>query len=161
MRILMLALLILLLSPCPACGVRGGSPEPCTVYACGSYRMNGEWLTDLHQETWRVGPNGERENFTVQDIPAILRVASTGCGATVAGFIPALYTDDELYIEADFPVFFDDEGAYGEEWSWRGVCNMQGGCLLDGEVTVYAGGSSFTERGVFMFTNLRRRGSDE
>lgn len=158
MKSWMLILALVLLVPCQSCGWDdGGDVEPCAVYECGTYRMNGEWKADLHQETWNVADDGSRENYQSRDRAAILQVASTGCGASISGKIPALYTDDELIINSDFVESFDDAGNYRYEWSWRGKCTLEL-CELDVEVTVFNGNLLQIQRGLFTFTNLVPRG---
>lgn len=161
MRIFVLLVTLLLMVPCQSCGWDdGGTAEdaPCEA-TCGSYRMDGEWKANLHAETWDVAEDGTISNHYEGDSVGILRVASTGCGSVIAGRIPGVATDDGILVETEYVEAFDDEGSYRYEWSWTGFCSLEQ-CILDAEVTIFNADYQQTQRGVFIFTDIVRRGSE-
>ena len=161
MRIFFLLLTLMLMVPCQSCGwddEGGGGEEPCLT-ECGSYRMDGEWNANLHAETWDVAEDGTITNQREGDAPGILRVASTGCGSIIAGRIPAVATDEGLLVDTEYIESYDEEGNYRYEWSWVGFCSLEE-CTLDAEVTIFSAGTlHHIQRGVFVFTDMVRRGS--
>ena len=159
MRIWILIGLLALMVPCQACGPSDDA-APCSTYSCGSYRMNGEWRGDLHAEIWYVDDDGTISNFQETDAPGILRVSSTGCAAMLAGRAAGLYTDTELIIDTEYTNSSDDAGNYRNEWAWWGQCSLEGDCTVNVEVMSFNGGTHQLQRGLFVYTNLVRRGSE-
>ena len=158
----LVALLVMLLSPCQSCdwGDEDTPRTECVEFICGTYNMDGTWTADLHEYTWRVGPNGERTYEYERDTTAKILIGSTGCGVSFAKQIPGLAQDDKIVFHADFEEYKNTDGSWIYQWSWRGECTVEK-CFLDVELSSSTtGGPTVVERAQFTFTNLVRLGEE-